>query len=123
MDSRFVKDRLKKQISNDVDHVEELSGAGLALNAVELAVLLFVIVAALVKSYTALQQSRSPNYNSSAPVVALNTVSTPPAAVNSNSSATDRWLDWFTDDIFYVQVIYSVWCLLMIVMIVMMISG
>ena len=70
MDSRFLKDQLKAQISHDVDHVEEISGAGLALNAVELLVLLFVIVAALVKSYSALKQHRSNAYNSSVPVVA-----------------------------------------------------
>ena len=70
MDSRFLKDHLKAQISHDVDHVEEISGAGLALNAVELLVLLFVIVAALVKSYTALKQHRANAYNSSVPAVA-----------------------------------------------------
>ena len=64
MDTRLLKDHMKKQISGDVDHVEEISGAGLALNVVELSVLLFIIVAACVKSYTALQRSRMSNVSS-----------------------------------------------------------
>ena len=81
MDSRFLKDQLKAQISHDVDHVEEISGAGLALNAVELLVLLLVIVAALVKSYTALKQYRANAYNSSVLAVASSQSASPPNAV------------------------------------------
>ena len=69
LDSRFVKDHLKVQISDDVDHVEELSGAGLALNAVELGLLIFIIIAALVKSYSALQQARANHHRSPVPTI------------------------------------------------------
>ena len=58
MDSRLVKDHIKAQISSDVDNVEEISGAGLALNVVELFVLLFIVVAACAKSYSMIQRSR-----------------------------------------------------------------
>ena len=59
MDSRLVKDHLKSRIGEDVDHVEEISGAGLALNVVELLVLLFIVFAACAKSYSAVQRSRT----------------------------------------------------------------
>ena len=83
MDSRLLKDHIKAQISTDVDHVEEISGAGLALNVVELTVLLFIVVAACAKSYSMYQRSRvarpaPPSIHVSSP--------TPLLGVNSSNS-------------------------------------
>ena len=54
-----MKDHLKARIHEDVDHVEEISGASLVLNVVELSVLLFLVITACVKSFSALQRSRT----------------------------------------------------------------
>ena len=89
MDSRLVKDHLKSRISEDVDHVEEISGAGLALNVVELLVLLFIVFAACAKSYSAIQRSRTTH--PSLPAVSVSNpaslfgVNRPTAGVNAAS--------------------------------------
>ena len=86
MDSRLLKDHIKSKISGDVDHVEEISGAGLALNAVELAVLMLIIVAACVKSYSALQHSRA-GAHPAIPAIGVSNAAPPFGASAPNSAS------------------------------------